>query len=396
MKPYRELYQPSSSLIGAGAIHNIPHYIRRIHGQKALVVSDKGLVKTGTVAKILSVLDGAHADYILFTDVKPNPAVSIVHAAYEAAAEHHCDYVIGIGGGSPLDVAKAVAILMTNGGDIRDYEGVNQSRKRGLPIIAVNTTAGTGSEVTRDYVITDEEKKVKMLMVDSHCIASLAIDDPDLMTDMPPALTAATGMDALTHAVEAYVCKSHFPYSDGLALEAIKLVALSLKQAVRNGHDLEARTNMCWAEYMAGLAFSNAGLGLVHAMAHQLGGFYNMPHGIANAVLLPHVMEYNASECKERYASVAAALGIQTAGMTCDQAAQKAIKYIFTLSAEIGIPSLKSLGFRPQDALTLSINATNDASFPDNPKEASVTDIQSIYLKAYEHALSFAMSRSAP
>lgn len=387
MNRYRELYHPSHSLIGAGAIHNIPHYIRRIHGQKALVVSDRGLVKTGAVGKILSVLDSAHADYVLFADVEPNPTVSIVNAACEAAAKNSCDYIIGIGGGSPLDVAKAVGILMTNGGDIRDYEGVNQSPKRSLPIIAVNTTAGTGSEVTRDYVITDEEKKVKMLMVDSHCIASLAINDPNLMLDMPPALTAATGMDALTHAIEAYVCKSHFPYSDGLALEAIRLVATSLKHAVKNGHNIEARTDMCWAEYMAGLAFSNAGLGLVHAMAHQLGGFYNMPHGVANAVLLPYVMEYNTSECKERFASIAAALGIRTAGMTCDQASQEAIRFIHRLSDEINIPSLKTLGFHPQDAITLSINATNDAAFPDNPKEASVTDIKAIYLKAYEHLI---------
>lgn len=245
MHNYRELYQPSNTLIGAGAINWIPHYVRRMHCQKALVVSDEGLVKIGTVGKVLSVLDNSNAEYVLFTDVKPNPTIAIVNAGYKIALEHNCDYVIGIGGGSPLDVAKAIGILMTNGGDIRDYEGINQSSKRGLPIIAVNTTAGTGSEVTRDYVITDEEKKVKMLMVDYHCIASLAIDDPQLMTEMPPGLTAATGMDALTHAIEAYVCKSHFPYSDGLALEAIRLVSTSLEKAVFNGNDLSARTDMC-------------------------------------------------------------------------------------------------------------------------------------------------------
>ncbi len=386
MNSYQELYQPSHTLIGAGAINRIPHYVRRMHCRKALVVSDEGLVKIGTVGKVLSVLDNAGAEYVLFTDVKPNPTVSIVNAGYETASKHNCDYVIGIGGGSPLDVAKAVGILMTNGGDIRDYEGLNQSSKRSLPIIAVNTTAGTGSEVTRDYVITDEEKKVKMLMVDYHCIASLAIDDPQLMTEMPPRLTAATGMDALTHAIEAYVCKSHFPYSDGLALEAIRLVSTALKKAVQNGNDLEARTDMCWAEYMAGLAFSNAGLGLVHAMAHQLGGFYNMPHGVANAVLLPYVMEYNASECKERFAAIAAALGKNTANMTCDQAADEAIRAIKELSEAVGIPSLKELGFRPEDALTLSMNATNDASFPENPKEASIPDIKAIFIKAYENS----------
>ncbi|MCF2555403.1 iron-containing alcohol dehydrogenase [Faecalicatena contorta] len=383
MAQYRELYQPSNTLIGAGAIKRIPHFVRRMHGQRALVVSDEGLVKIGTVAKVLSVLDNDNIEYVLFTDVKPNPTTAIVNAGYEVAQRHQCDYVIGIGGGSPLDVAKAVAILMTNGGDIRDYEGVNQSPKRSLPIIAVNTTAGTGSEVTRDYVITDEEKKVKMLMVDYHCIASLAIDDPMLMTGMPPKLTAATGMDALTHAIEAYVCKSHFPYSDGLALEAIRLVATALRKAVENGNDIEARTDMCWAEYMAGLAFSNSGLGLVHAMAHQLGGFYNMPHGVANAILLPYVMEYNSSECKDRYAVIASAFGINTTNMTCDQAAQKAIQFIKNLSEDIGIPPLKSLGFRPEDAITLSINAANDTCISDNPKEASITDIKSVFLNAY-------------
>mgnify|MGYP002512548387 FL=1 len=385
MHNYRELYQPSNTLIGAGAINRIPHYVRRMHCQKALVVSDEGLVKIGTVGKVLSVLDNSNAEYVLFTDVKPNPTIAIVNAGYKIALEHNCDYVIGIGGGSPLDVAKAIGILMTNGGDIRDYEGINQSSKRGLPIIAVNTTAGTGSEVTRDYVITDEEKKVKMLMVDYHCIASLAIDDPQLMTEMPSGLTAATGMDALTHAIEAYVCKSHFPYSDGLALEAIRLVSTSLEKAVFNGNDLSARTDMCWAEYMAGLAFSNAGLGLVHAMAHQLGGFYNMPHGVANAILLPYVMEFNASDCKERFSAIASAFGVNTANMTCDQAAYEAIHFIKKLSNTIGIPTLKKLGFRPEDALTLAINATNDTSITDNPKEASIPDIKAIFIKAYEN-----------
>lgn len=384
MMQYRELYQPSNTLIGAGAINRIPHYVRRMHCQKALVVSDEGLMKIGTVGKVLAVLDEAGTEYVLFTDVKPNPTVAIVNAGYEIAQKHNCDYIIGIGGGSPLDVAKAIAILMTNGGDIRNYEGINQSSKKGLPVIAVNTTAGTGSEVTRDYVITDEEKKVKMLMVDNHCIASLAIDDPKLMTDMPPKLTAATGMDALTHAIEAYTCTSHFPYSDGLALEAIRLVLDALPKAVKNGYDIEARTDMCWAEYMAGLAFSNSGLGLVHAMAHQLGGFYNMPHGVANAILLPYVMEFNSSDCKERYASIAAALRIETTGMTCSQASLRAIEAVKNLSAQIGIPTLKSLGFRPDDAITLSINASNDTCISDNFKAASIMDIRDIFLAAYE------------
>ena len=383
MHDYRELFQPAHTLIGMGAIEEIPHYIEDLGCQKALVVSDQGLVKIGTVKKVTDVLDRAGKPYVLFDGVKPNPTVAIVREAYAAARDQGCDYIVGIGGGSPLDVSKAVGILCTNGGDIRDYEGVNCSKKPGLPLIAINTTAGTGSEVTRDYVITDEDRKVKMLMVDSHCLATLAIDDPQLMIDMPPKLTAATGMDALTHAIEAYVCKQHFPYSDGIALEAIRLVSASLRTAVSDGNNIEARTNMCWAEYMAGLAFSNSGLGLVHAMAHQLGGFYNMPHGVANAILLPYVMEYNSSSCKERFAAVAGAMGVKTTGLTNDQASLAAIDAVRRLSEDIGIPTLASLGFQPEDAVTLSINATNDTCIVDNPKEATVMDVQAIYMNAY-------------
>lgn len=386
MSGFRELYQPLHTLIGAGAIREIPAYVKSFHCKKALVVSDEGLLKAGTVGKVVEILEDAGMEYAIFTEVKPNPTTAIVEKGLDAAVRNQCDYVIGIGGGSPLDVAKAVAVLATNGGDVRDYEGVNKSKEKGLPIIAVNTTAGTGSEVTRDYVITDEEKKIKMLMVDNNCIASLAIDDPRLMTGMPPRLTAATGMDALTHAIEAYVCRSHFPYTDGLALEAVKLVAGAMRRAVRDGNDLEARTDMCWAEYMAGLAFSNAGLGMVHAMAHQLGGFYNIPHGVANAILLPYVMEYNVSECQERYAEIARALGVKTVDMTCRQAAQEAIRYIRELAEEIDIPTLKSQGFKPQDAMTLAVNAMNDTCMPDNPKDASVMDVKNVFMDAYEES----------
>lgn len=381
---YRELYQPAHTLIGMGAIEEIPNYIQELGCTKALVVSDQGLVAIGTVDKVTDVLDRRGNAYIIFDGVKPNPTVAMVNDALKSAKANCCDYIIGVGGGSPLDVAKAVSILSVNGGDVRDYEGVNQSKNPGLPLIAVNTTAGTGSEVTRDYVITDEDRKIKMLMVDSHCLSALAIDDPGLMLEMPPHLTAATGMDALTHAIEAYVCRSHFPYSDGIALEAIRLVAKSLHTAVKEGRRVDARTDMCWAEYMAGLAFSNSGLGLVHAMAHQLGGFYNMPHGVANAILLPYVMEYNTSSCKERYAHVANALGINTSHMTNDCASAAAINAVKELSDKIDIPTLAKMGFHQEDVITLSLNAVNDTCISDNPKEASVIDVQNIYLNAYQ------------
>ena len=351
---YRELYQPAHTIIGKGCIQEIPRHIDVIAGKKALVVSDEGLEKIGTVRKVLEVLERAGKPYALYTGVKPNPTVFIVNEAKNIYDREGCDYLIGIGGGSPLDVSKAVSILANNGGKVEDYNGLDKSQKAGAPLIAINTTAGTGSEVTRAYVVTDEVRKSKMLMVDANCLSYLAINDPDLMVGMPPALTAATGMDALTHAIEAYVAKSHFPFTDGIALEAVALIAKSLEKAYEDGRNIEARTDMCWAEYMAGLAFSNAGLGMVHAMAHQLGGFYNTPHGVANAILLTHVMRYNTSACKERYADIAKALGIQTAKMTSDQAANAAIEYIEGMAERMKIPKLSETAFKPGDVITLS------------------------------------------
>ena len=382
---YKELYQPAHTIIGKGCIQEIPKHIDTIAGKKALVVTDEGLYKIGTVKKVTDVLDRAGKPYALYTGVKPNPTVSLVNEAKAVYDREGCDYLIGIGGGSPLDVSKAVSILAKNGGKIEDYNGLDKSKKSGVPLIAINTTAGTGSEVTRAYVVTDEVRKVKMLMVDAHCLSYLALNDPALMVDMPAHLTAATGMDALTHAIEAYVAKSHFPFTDGLALEAIGLVGKSLQKACENGRDMDARTDMCWAEYMAGLAFSNAGLGMVHAMAHQLGGFYNTPHGVANAILLTHVMKYNLPSCKERYADIARALKIDTSHMTPDQAANAAIDYIEKLAERIRIhiPNLSQTAFKPSDVLTLSLHALEDTGMPENPREATLVDVQKVFMDAY-------------
>lgn len=380
---YKELYQPAHTIIGKGCIQEIPKHIDTIAGKKALVVTDEGLYKIGTVKKVTDVLDRAGKPYALYTGVKPNPTVSLVNEAKAVYDREGCDYLIGIGGGSPLDVSKAVSILAKNGGKIEDYNGLDKSKKSGVPLIAINTTAGTGSEVTRAYVVTDEVRKVKMLMVDAHCLSYLALNDPALMVDMPAHLTAATGMDALTHAIEAYVAKSHFPFTDGLALEAIGLVGKSLQKACENGRDMDARTDMCWAEYMAGLAFSNAGLGMVHAMAHQLGGFYNTPHGVANAILLTHVMKYNLPSCKDRYADIARALKIDTSHMTPDQAANTAIDYIEKLAERIHIPKLSQTAFKPSDVLTLSLHALEDTGMPENPREATLVDVQKVFMDAY-------------
>lgn len=382
-----ELFQPVHTLIGKGSIEEIPRYIANLGVKKALIVTDEGLCKIGTAGKITAVLEKNGLLYEMYNKVLPNPTVSIVNEATEYFKQKNCDYIIAIGGGSPIDVSKAVSILSANGGRIEDYAGYDKSNKPGSPIIAVNTTAGTGSEVTRAYVVTDEVKKVKMLMVDGNCLAYLAIDDPDLMVGMPPVLTASTGMDALTHAIEAYVATGNNPYTDSLALGAISLVSKSLRAAVADGKNIEARTDMCWAEYMAGYAFSNAGLGIVHAIAHQLGGFYHTPHGVANAILLPHCMEYNRPHCEERMANIALAMGVDTTKMEVKEASYAAVEAVKKLSADVNIPYLTSTAFKLEDAGTLAENALQDASLPTNPVQPTKEEVIEILVKAYSDGI---------
>lgn len=380
---FKELYQPVHTIIGEGCIKEIPRHVKNIGASKALIVTDEGLIKIGTVKMITDVLDASGNSYVIYSGVKPNPTVSIVNDAKACYDENHCDYIIAIGGGSPIDVGKSVGILATNGGIIEDYNGLELSKKPSAPIIAVNTTAGTGSEVTRAFVVTDEAKKSKMLCVDSHSLAYLAINDPQMMVNMPASLTAATGMDALTHSIEAFVANSRCPFTDGIALESIRLIGQNLVRAVENGHDMEARTNMCWAQYMGGLAFSNAGLGMVHAMAHQLGGFYNTPHGVANAILLPYVMRFNLPNAADRYAEIAKVFGFNTADMTQEQAAMAAILYIEELKKVIKIPRLADTAFNPEDAKTLALNALQDTGMPENPRQPSVEEVIEVFYQAY-------------
>ena len=378
-----ELFQPAHTLIGQGSINEIPRFMSSAGVSKALVVTDKGLEKLGTVKLVTDVLDANNVPYSVYDRVEPNPSVRVVNEAAEVFKSSGADFLVAIGGGSPIDVAKAVSILTANGGDIRDYMGVAKSLKPGNPIVAINTTAGTGSEVTRVYVVTDEEKKIKMVMVDNNCMAYLAIDDPDLMVGMPPALTAATGMDALTHAVEAFLCNPHTPFSDGAAIEAIRLVSKSLKRAVEYGRDVKARTDMCWAEYLAGLAFSNSGLGLVHAIAHQLGGMYHTPHGIANAIMLPFVMEFNLPYRTARVARIGHAWFDNTEGFSDEKAAKHAIERIRNLSKSIGIPSLCDTPFDPKDVHILAENALRDATAANNYVKATQQDVEDIIMNAY-------------
>lgn len=378
-----ELYQPRHTLIGRDGITKIPHFLRRLSADRVLVVTDKGLVKIGTAGKVTAVLDDAKIDYVIYDGVEPNPTVRIVNEAFEFYKQNACGAIIAIGGGSPIDVAKAVSILSANGGKIEDYNGYNKSKKHGAPIIAVNTTAGTGSECTRAYVVTDEQTKSKMLMVDTNCLAHLALDDPMLMVGMPPSLTAATGIDALTHAIESYICNTHTPYTDALAIESIRLITGALERAVTDGSDMDARTDMCWAEYMAGLSFSNAGLGLVHGIAHQLGGYYNIPHGLANAIMLPRVLEYNRPYCMGRLATVAQAMGEKVDHMTVDQASKQAIEAVRRLIRAVKIPPLCETKFDMKDIDILADHALLDTATMTNVVRPTKEDVKTIIAKTY-------------
>ncbi|SDF42070.1 iron-containing alcohol dehydrogenase [Sporomusa acidovorans] len=384
MKKSYGYFMPPVTVMGVGCLEDIADYIKPMGFKKALIVSDAVLVKINLISKLTDVLDKIAVDYVIFDGVQPNPTVSNVNTGLDMLKENHCDFVISFGGGSPHDCAKGIALVAANGGKIEDYEGVNKSAKPQLPLIAVNTTSGTASQMTRFGVITDEIRHVKMVIVDWHTTAIIAVDDADLMVAMPPSLTAATGMDALTHAVEAYVSTIATPVTDCAAIKAIELIAGYLRRAVTDGNDIEAREMMTYAEYLAGIAFNNASLGYVHAMAHQLGGFYDLPHGVCNAILLPAVQDYNAKVVPERFVAIAKAMGEEVTGLTPAKAAAAALSAIRKLSADIGIPGgLRELkGFNEKDIPTLATNALKDACCLTNPKQATQAEIEGIYKAA--------------
>lgn len=376
----RRIYLPPLSIIGPGALNDLAEELKSLPYKKALFVTDKVLMQIGVAERVLKVLESSNIKTIVFDDVKPNPTVKNVNNGLELLKDNDCDFIITLGGGSPQDCGKAIGILATNGGNIEDYEGIHLSKHVSLPIIAINTTAGTASEVTINYVITDEKLHKKMVMVDKNCLVSVAVNDPELMLGKPANLTAATGMDALTHAIETYVTKGAFEWSDVLALESIKLISKSLEKAVHNGQDLEARNQMAWGQFIAGQAFSNAGLGYVHSMAHQLGGVYDLPHGVANAVLLPHVEEFNIPECAPKLKKVAEAMGVDVSEMNDTEGAHAAIEAIKNLSKAVGIPSgLKELGVKEKDFELMSKNALNDVCTGGNPREVTLIDTIGIY-----------------
>lgn len=361
-------YIPPINLLGKGCLKDLVQPLKNLKCKKAFVVSDKFLTNNGIVEKVTNILKEANLEFTVYNDVKPNPTVTNVENGYKILVEEKCDIVITIGGGSPQDCGKAIAVLATNGGSIKDYEGINKTSNKSLPIVAITTTAGTSAEVTINYVITDEERHVKMIMVDTNSLAAITVNDPELMLEKPAALTAATGMDALTHAIEAVVAKGAMDVTNCTALYAIKEIFDYLPTAVKNGHDVNAREQMCYSCFLNGIAFSNAGLGNVHAMAHQLGGLYDLPHGVCNAMLLPIVEEENAKHVPEKFRPIAKVIGLDTENKTDKECVDFVINKIKLLSEEVGIPkSLKEVGVDNPDFELLAENSMKDACAGANP-----------------------------
>ena len=370
-----------TSYHGAGAIQAIVTEAQGRGFGKAFVCSDPDLVKFGVTAKVTDLLDAAGLAYELYSDIKPNPTIENVQNGVAAFKAAEADYIIAIGGGSSMDTAKAVGIIITNPeyADVRSLEGVAPTKNPCVPIIAVPTTAGTAAEVTINYVITDVEKNRKMVCVDPHDIPVIAIVDPDMMSTMPKGLTAATGMDALTHAIEGYITAGAWELSDMFHIKAIEIIAKSLRGAVNNTP--EGREGMALGQYVAGMGFSNVGLGIVHSMAHPLGALYDTPHGVANAIILPTVMEYNAPATGEKYREIARAMGVKGVDdMTQEEYRKAAIDAVKKLSEDVGIPAdLKDI-VKAEDVPFLAQSAYDDACRPGNPRETSVEEITELYM----------------
>lgn len=369
-----------TSYHGKGAISAVADEAKNRGFKKAFVCSDPDLIRFGVSKKITDILDNAGLAYEIYSNIKPNPTIENVQTGVEAFKKSGADYIIAIGGGSSMDTAKAIGIIIRNPEfeDVRSLEGVAPTKNPSVPIIAVPTTAGTAAEVTINYVITDVEKDRKMVCVDPHDIPVVAVVDPDMMSTMPKGLTAATGMDALTHAIEGYITKAAWTLSDMFHLKAIEIISASLRGAVANTP--EGREGMALGQYVAGMGFSNVGLGIVHSMAHPLGALYDTPHGVANAIILPTVMEYNAPCTGEKYRDIAKAMGVKgTESMTQEEYRKAAVDAVRQLSKDVGIPeNLKEI-VRPEDIDFLSQSAYDDACRPGNPRDTSVEEIAELY-----------------
>ncbi|WP_322407365.1 L-threonine dehydrogenase [Idiomarina sp. PL1-037] len=377
-------YIPAVNIIGDNALKDAATQMDNYGFKQALVVTDPGMTKLGVTEEIKALLKEHGIGSLVYDGVQPNPTVTNVKAGLDVLQKHQCDCVISLGGGSAHDCAKGIALVATNGGHISDYEGVDVSKKPQLPLISINTTAGTASEMTRFCIITDPERHIKMAIVDQNVTPILSVNDPGLMVGMPASLTAATGMDALTHAVEAYVSTDATPITDACAIKAIEIIRDNLHEAVHNGTNMEAREQMAYAQFLAGMAFNNASLGYVHAMAHQLGGFYDLPHGVCNAVLLPHVQRYNSQVVAPRLKDIGKALGADVQGLTDKEGADAAIAAIVQLSQSVNIPAgLEELGAKEEDFSTLADNAMKDACGLTNPIQPSHEDVVAIFKAAF-------------
>ena len=372
------------SYFGPGAREVLPKEISRLGYKKAFVATDKDLIKFGVADKVLQVLDAAGIPYEVFSDIKPNPTVANVKAGVAAFAASGADFILAIGGGSSMDTAKAVGIITNNPdfADVVSLEGVADTKQKSVPIIALPTTAGTAAEVTINYVITDEENQKKMVCVDPNDIPVMAIVDAELMYTLPKSLTAATGLDALTHAIEGLITKGAWEMSDMFELKAIEMIARHLETAVNEPENAEARNGMAVAQYIAGMAFSNVGLGVVHGMAHPLGAIFDIPHGVANALLLPTVMEYNMPAALDKYVQIAKAMDVYCSKMTKEEAAQAAVDAVKALSVRVGIPQhLSDLGIKAEDLDRVATAAAADVCTPGNPREVNKEIILDLYKK---------------
>ncbi|KML70185.1 lactaldehyde reductase [Pectobacterium peruviense] len=374
-----------TSYFGAGAIAQIVDEVKRRGFKKALLVTDKDLVKFGVAAKVTAKLDAAGLPYDIYDEVIPNPTISVVERGIERFKASQADYLIAIGGGSPQDTCKAIGIIINNPefADVRSLEGVAATRRPAVPIIAIPTTSGTAAEVTINYVITDEEKRRKFVCVDPHDIPIVAIVDPDMMTSMPASLKAATGIDALTHAIEGFTTKAAWELTDTLHLKAIEIINRSLRDSVAGKP--KGVEEMALGQYIAGMGFSNVGLGLVHGMAHPLGAFYNTPHGVANAILLPHIMAYNADYTGEKFRDIAVAMGVKGAvEMPITQAREAAINAVRQLSHDVDIPPrLRDVGVKEEDIPALAQAAFDDVCTGGNPRDTNIDDIKALYQSIY-------------
>ena len=377
-------FLPTRNVFGEGAVQEAGDLVKSLGAKKCLIVTDRYLGQIGMADRVQGILKKAGIEACIFAGAEPNPTDKNVEAGARFYQENECNSIISLGGGSSHDCAKGIGLVAANGGQIADFEGVDKSSKPMIPLMAINTTAGTASEITRFCIITDTSRKVKMAIVDWRVTPQIAINDPELMKGMPPSLTASTGMDALTHAIEAYVSTDANPLTDAAAIMAIKMIAHYLPKAVANGNYMKARDKMAYAQYLAGIAFNNASLGYVHAMAHQLGGFYNLPHGVCNAILLPYVESYNLIGNMNRFRDVAQAMGVQVEGISVTCAAEKAIEAIKKLSRQLEIPTdLKQLGVREEDFGIMADNAKKDVCQLTIPRTATREQVIEIYRQAY-------------